>query len=119
MKASTKRTYYPPRTFDDDLEALVKLFDQKAWAFSGVDLVKLGADATEQRTERLEHDALEGQYFAAHEKFGLAQEERYQRFAAALNAARGAFRSDKVAMAELNRFKRSFSRAKAKNSEAA
>ena len=41
-----------------------------------------------------------------HATFGSAQEARYQRFSAALNAARGAFRNDKVVTAQLAKFKR-------------
>jgi hypothetical protein len=109
---ASKKTYYPPKTFDDDLDGLVKLFETKGWSFSGVDLAALKTDRDAQRTERSDHDALEGKYLAAHESFGQAQEERYQRFAAALNAARGAFRTDKAATAELDRFKRSVTRTK-------
>jgi hypothetical protein len=113
MKPSNKKTYYPPKTFDDDLEGFVKLYEKKGWSFSGVDTVKLKEDAQVQRVERADHDQLEGEYLAEHERFGMAQEERYHRFADALNAARGAFRSDKVILAELDRFKRSVTRAKA------
>lgn len=42
-----------------------------------------------------------------HEKFGQAQEERYKRFSAALNTARGALRNDKAVMKEFNKFNRS------------
>ena len=45
-----------------------------------------------------------------HAQFGSAQEARYPRFAAALNAARGAFRNDKAVSAQLAKFKRSTSR---------
>jgi hypothetical protein len=41
-----------------------------------------------------------------HEQFGLAQEARYQRFAAALNAARGAFRGNETIMMRLEAFRR-------------
>ncbi len=112
MKAANKKTYYPPKTFDDDVEGFVKLLLDKGWSFSGVDNEKLKEDSQNQRTERVEHDQLEGKYLAEHERFGIAQEERYNRFADALNAARGAFRSDKVVLAELDRFKRSASRPK-------
>lgn len=107
MGAINRKTYYPPRTFDDDLDGFVKLCEAKGWNFSGVDLARLKADLESQRVERTEHDAIEGRYLAEHEKFGLAQQERYERFAAALNAARGAFRADKTVMAEIDRFKRS------------
>ncbi|MBI5481473.1 MAG: hypothetical protein HY906_21625 [Deltaproteobacteria bacterium] len=105
-----KRTYYPPKTFDDDLAAFAALAKSKGWTFSGVDFGRIEADGPAQRQERSDHDALEGQYNRMHEAFGLAQEERYQRFAAALNAARGAFRNDKKTRAELDRFKRSVRR---------
>lgn len=107
-----KKTYYPPKTFDDDLEGLIDLYVAKGWSFSGVDLEALKADKETQRSERRDHDALESQYLSEHERYGLAQEARFHRFAAALNAARGAFRDDKATMAELDRFKRSATRAK-------
>ena len=109
---ATARTYYPPKTFDDDLDKLTKLFTSKGWSFSGIDLPKLIGSVKTQRDERATHDALEIQYQSLHTSFGLAQEDRYQKFASALNAARGAFRTDKVIMAELDKFKRSFVRAK-------
>ena len=118
MSTLNKKTYYPPKTFDDDLEGLVLLFEEKGWVFSGVDVTALKTDQTEQRSERAVHDALEGKYLAEHERFGLAQEDRYQRFAAALNAARGAFRTDKAVMAELDRFKRSVAGGKRSVAEA-
>lgn len=90
MASSGKRTYYPPKTFDDDLDGLVTLYDKKGWSFWGVDLDQLKVDRDVQRKGRTEHDALEGQYLAVHEKFGLDQEARYRRFASALNAPPGA-----------------------------
>ena len=109
---SQARTYYPPKTFDDDLVAFVELFGQKKWTFSGVDLGQLTQDSKDQRTERQSYDAAAAAFQQQHATFGTAQEARYQRFAAALNAARGAFRNDKVIMALLEKFKRSYVRAK-------
>lgn len=108
--ASNKKTYYPPKTFDDDYDALVQLFKDKKWAFSGVDLQQMDKDAVDQRAERKSHDALEAQFRGVHETFGEAQEARFSRFGAALSAVRGAFRKDKAVMAELERFKRSAKR---------
>ena len=105
-----KKTYYPRKTFDDHLDAFAKLCKEKGWSFSGVDMEQLFKDAEEQRKERAEHDALELKFRSVHERFGVHQNERYMRFAAALNAARGAFRNDKETMAELNKFKRSVRR---------
>jgi len=105
------RTYYPPRTFDDDLAGLVSLYKSKKWSFSGVDLAQLQSDVTAQRTERTQHDQLQAEFEHVHSSFGQAQEQRYQRFSAALNAARGAFRNDKAVTASLNRFTRSARRA--------
>ena len=107
-----KRTYFPPKTFDDDLAGLVDLFKEKKWTFSGVDGKAIEKDAVAQRDERGKHDAMESQYVKMHEEFGMAQDSRYQRFAAALNAARGAFRNDKAVVKELDRFKRSVRKAK-------
>lgn len=109
--AETK-TYFPAKTFDDDLDGLVGLYMGKKWQFSGVDLVQLEKDAGEQRAARKEFDSLEAQYLGAREKFGIGQEARHERFSAALNAARGAFKNDRAVLAELEPFKRSSKRAK-------
>jgi hypothetical protein len=53
-----------------------------------------------------ELEAQRAQCAALKERFGLAQLARYQRFLSILNAARGMFREDKAATAELERFKR-------------
>ncbi len=99
-----KKTYYPQKTFDDALVGLVELYTKNNWAL--VDVTQLAKDAEEQRAQRSKCDALQAQYLSEHEAFGVAQEQRHQRFAAALNAARGAFRNDKAAMAALAPFKR-------------
>lgn len=112
-----KKTYYPSKTFDDDLDALAKLYETKKWSFTNVDHKKLKKDAVDQRDERAKHDALESQYTHAHENFGLAQEARYNDFKAALDAARGAFRNDKAVTKELDRFKRSLRRKTTTKSE--
>jgi hypothetical protein len=102
-----KRTYYPTKTFDEDLNGFAQLATTEGWQFPGVDVAQIATDATNQRNERLQHDASESQFDKLHETFGLAQEARYDRFAAALNAARGAFRSNKAVLAQLNHFRRS------------
>ena len=71
-----KRTYYPPKTFDDDLANFVALYKAKQWSFSGIDGAALLQDAGRQREERIEHDALEIEYQRVHEEFGIAQEKR-------------------------------------------
>ncbi|MCK9460766.1 MAG: hypothetical protein M0R80_14095 [Proteobacteria bacterium] len=114
-----KKTYYPAKTFDDDLDGLARLFQSKGWEFSGVDTTALIAGAEEQRTERAEHDALRREYAAMHEKFGLAQLARFTLFVTALRAARAVFRNDKAVTAELERFHRSSVRAKKVQDEAA
>jgi hypothetical protein len=101
-----KRSFYPSKVFDDMLFALVQLLLAKGWSFPGSSTEQLAADAEAQRAERAEHDAEMGKFLALHETFGLNQEARYNRFVAVLEAARGAFRSDKAVMAELERFKR-------------
>ena len=114
-----KKTCYPPKTFDDVLDALVRLFLAKCWVFTGVDVARLTADVDAQRAERAEHDTLQSQYLALHERFGVNQEARYERFLAALNAARAVFRNDKAVMAELERFKRHAGRPRKASDEAA
>ncbi|MCK9462405.1 MAG: hypothetical protein M0R80_22500 [Proteobacteria bacterium] len=101
-----RRTYYPTKVFDDMLFALVQLLLAKGWSFPGASTEQLVADVEAQRAERAEHDALMSRFLALHETFGMNQEARYGRFVAVLNAARGAFRTDKAVMAELDRFKR-------------
>jgi hypothetical protein len=110
LPKATARTYYPPKTFDDDLVALVDLFTTGHWSFTNVDLSVLAQDSKDQRTQRQAYDALVTQYNATHAQFGSDQEARYQRFAAALNAARGAFRNNKTVSAQLEKFKRSVAR---------
>lgn len=86
-----KKTYYPSKTFDDDIDAFSKLYQEKGWSFSNIDPKQLAKDAVDQRAERSTHDALESRYTHAHQTFGVAQEQRHVRFSAALKAARGAF----------------------------
>jgi uncharacterized protein (DUF2384 family) len=114
-----RRTFYPAKTFDDELDALARLCQAKGWDFPGVGLEQILADAEAQRTERAAHDALVSQAAALHETFGVEQAARFQRFLAVLTAARGAFRSDKSALAELERFHRNKSRRRAAEPEAA
>ena len=102
-----KRTFFPPRSFDDDLESFVQLARDEDWHFSGVDLEKLAKDAVEQTNERAIHDNAEAHFRRLHEEFVLAQEARYRRFAAALCAARAAFQCNAKVMSRLERFKRS------------
>jgi hypothetical protein len=106
-KKLNKRTYFPQKTFDDDLSAFVQLVQSAGWTFSGVDVAQLAQDAVEQREERARHDAAQIEYERLHETFALAQEERHRRFTDALSAARGAFRRDKAVLAQLDRFRRS------------
>ena len=103
----TKRVFYPPRSFDDDLECFVQLARAEGWHFSGVDFESLARDLVDQSSERDELNAAEGRFRALQEGFGCAQQARYRRFAAALNAARAAFQRDPNVMSRLKRFKRS------------
>jgi len=108
------RTYYPSRSFDDDLVALVELYKTNGWAFSGVDLGQLEKDSSAQREERKAHDATEAEWLREQKEFGMATEARHQRFSAALGAARGAFRNDQGITAQLEKFRRSGARRTAK-----
>ncbi len=107
LSKALKRTYYPAKTFDDDLESFADLVKSENWSMSSVDCAQLAQDAVQQRQERLQHDSAEVQFAKLHETFGLAQEARHERFSAALNALRGAFRNDKAVVAQLDRFRRS------------
>ena len=110
LPKATARTYYPPKTFDDDLVALVDVYTSRSWSFTNIDLTKLTQDSKDQRTQRQAYDAALAQFEAMHAQFGSDQEARYQRFGAALNAARGAFRNDKTVTALLAKFTRSATR---------
>jgi hypothetical protein len=103
-------TYFPAKTFDDDLVGLVTLMVKEGWSFSNVDLAQLQKDAQDQRQERLDHDALEGQYLKVHKKFGTDQAARHKRWSAALNAVRGAFKNDSHVLKQIDGFKRSVKR---------
>lgn len=100
-----KRTYYPTKTFDDDLAAFTEMCLSNKWEFPGVSVRDLQEAVKAQRAERAKHDALELKFFDVHEKFGLEQAARYQLYAAALHAARGLFRNNKAVLAQLERFK--------------
>lgn len=56
---------------------------------------------------------------AKREQFAEAQEARYLKFLAVLNALRGRFRDDKVVLAGLERFKRAAGRPRKTSEEAA
>jgi hypothetical protein len=100
------RIFHPTKSFEDMLFALVALLLAKGWSFAGVSIDQLAADAEAQLAERTAQETLMGQFRAQREAFSLNQAERYERFMAAINAARGAFGNDPVVMAELDRFKR-------------
>jgi hypothetical protein len=110
MSTNIKRTYFPQKTFDDDLDAFTQLAKGAGWSFCGVDVAQLERDVADQRADRARHEAAELEFNRLHEAFGIAQEGRYARFADALNSARGAFRRDKAVLAQLDRFRRSFRR---------
>ena len=59
-------------------------------------LDQIAPDSVDQWVERGEYVAAEARFNDLLEHFGLAQEARYPRFAAALNAARGAFRGNEA-----------------------
>jgi hypothetical protein len=101
-----KRTYYPPKEFEQELVDLAKLAQEKGWDFPGDAVAQLVADAEAQHAERAAHEAARIAFVAEHETFGLAQQARYKRFLALLKAARAMFRDDKVVLAELDRFNR-------------
>jgi hypothetical protein len=107
MSKLDRKTYFPAKTFDDDLDALVNLATDSGWTFSGTDQEQLQKDVVEQRADRASFDTTELEYNRVREQFGLAQEARYRRFTDLLNAARGAYRRDKAVMAQLTRFRRS------------
>jgi hypothetical protein len=100
------KTYFPSKVFDDHMEGLSKMCKEKGWSFSGTDVKQLEKDVLAQRVDRAAFDKLERQFLAARQTFGITQQGRYERFAAVLRAARGAFKRDRSVMAELARFKR-------------
>ena len=46
-KKRDNRTYYPSKTFDDDLEAFVELAKREGWHFSGIDLEQIAVDSVD------------------------------------------------------------------------
>lgn len=110
MKSSSKRskrTFFPRRTFEHDLYDFVQFAKRERWQFSGIDFEQLLLDANNQSNERAEIDALETRLASLRDSFAIAQEQRYRRFIAALNAARAAFQSDHDVMEWLARYKNS------------
>jgi hypothetical protein len=105
-----KRTFYPPKTFDDDFLTFVRLARDESWHFSGVDFAQLETDVAEQSAQRAQFEAAEAHFNALRDEFAVAQEARYRRFTAALNAARSAFGFDAVVAKKLERFRRLRSR---------
>ncbi len=101
---TTRKPYYPSKTFDEDLGAFVDMCTVNKWEFPGIPLKSLQDAIAAQRAERASHDALELQYRKQHESFGVAQAQRYALFACALHAARGLFRNNRAVLAQLARF---------------
>ncbi len=103
---TTNTAYYPSRNFDDTLDAFVRLVASSNWSFPGVDLAQLEADVREQREERAALAAVRAETARKEADFAQRQHARFNRFAAVLNAARGAFRQDPAVLAQLDQFKR-------------
>jgi hypothetical protein len=101
-----KRNFSPPRTFDEQLEALVKLLREKQYSHSRVDLNQCEQDVLAQRQGRAAHDDLAVKYREAHARFAEEQSARYKRFIRLLNSARAAFGDDSAMMAALKQFDR-------------
>ena len=114
-----KRTLHPQKTFDDDFDAFARLCQVNGWDVLGIGGDELLAEVEAQRTERADLETLHAQYVERREQFAAAQEARYLKFLAMLNAVRGRFRDDKVVLAGLERFKRSAGRPRKSSEEAA
>jgi len=114
-----KRTLHPQKTFDDDFDAFARLCQVNGWDVLGIGSGELLAEVEAQRAERADLEALHAQYVERRERFAAAQEARYLKFLAMLNAVRGRFRDDKVVLAGLERFKRSAGRPRKASEEAA
>jgi hypothetical protein len=106
MTKALKRTYHPQKTFDDDFDAFARTCQANGWEVLGINGDELLVDVEAQRAERAELEAVRAQYVTKREQFAAAQEARYLKFLAVLNALRGRFRDDKVVRAGLERFKR-------------
>jgi len=76
LPKATAKTFYPPKTFDDDLVALVDLYSSSKWSFTNVNLKQLTQDSKDQRSERQAFDALDKPTQAAVLKAGAAAETR-------------------------------------------
>jgi hypothetical protein len=114
-----RKTFYPPKEIDDKLDGLAALVEEEGWTLPGFSAATLAEDAAAQSSERDLLDAKRREYVALHEEFGLAQLARYKRFMAALEALRGAFRDDKVALAKLKEFTRACGRSRKAGEEVA
>jgi hypothetical protein len=101
-----KRHFSPPRTFAEQLEAMVKLLREKQFSHSRVDLSQLEQDVLAQRQSRAAHDELEVKFREAHARLAEEQSARYKRFLRMRNAARAAFGDDNAMMAALKQFDR-------------
>ena len=101
-----KHTYTPQRTFDTDLDGLMRLLSGLGFTCSHIDIEQCKQDVLDQRKSRAEHDALEARYLETHARFQLEQRERHKRYLQVLVAARGAFRDDKAVLAALQNFSR-------------
>ena len=102
---SDKKTYYPPKSFDDAIDGFAELCRKNGWNFPSITAEQLHKDAIAQIEERKAHDKAEREFNALHETFGVNQELRHERFSKALNAARKLFADDKAVMAQLDEFK--------------
>ena len=105
-----ERVYHPPKTFDDDLASLVRLYKDKKWSFSNVDAKQLEKDVKDQRDARTAYTAAERAWEKQSHDFAVAQAARHARFSSALGTAREAFKHDASVQKELGPFKRSVKR---------
>ena len=103
----------PQKTFDDQLERLVAHMKTGKLSLPGVDIKDLEADLKAQRDEKQADMELLARYEAAHQRFLVAQSERYARYMKAVKILRAAHIDDPAELRGLDQFKRPRSSKKA------
>jgi hypothetical protein len=102
----TTRIARPQKTFDDQLERLIAHLSTHKLSLPGVDAKALEADLKAQRDERQSDMELFARYVEAHQRFLLAQSERYARYMRAVKILRAAHGDDPAGLRGLDQFKR-------------
>ena len=100
------RVAKPQKTFDDQLERLVSHLKTQKLSLPGIELKVLEADVKAQREEKQADMELLARYEAAHQRFIVAQAERYARYMKVVKILRATHSDDPVKLRSLDQFKR-------------